>query len=633
MNQGIVLDNFTPAADIVVCSVCLVMIVLVAFSYISRTRSSVLFLSMVGLVLAAAWTDITFYTVALMTDYQLVANWLRCAYHAMLLLIFVHYVAYICEIIHLEKQQLYTILANVIFAVVLLADIIITAQGPTYTITETSIVFNGNGIFFGAYLAFGILCIILMTKARKFLFRRVMFGFYGTMIISLSVLLIQGLTGQSSFTVASLLLPVIAMMYVLHSNPYDVMLGTNDVKVMRDLVKYYYDNKKDFVFVSLYMRAFDEEGKELPEGIQAAMRQLTYQYFKRIRLFKVSKGHIVVLFPKKQNRNYEEKFQQILDAFYALYEQYRYDFKIVIGDAVDEVSRKADYVNYIKSVHRTMPECSVHRIDAEDVTTFNQSEYILKELADIYHKRDLDDARVLAYCQPVLNVRTGEYDTAEALMRLNLQETGIVYPDKFIPLAEEQGYIHVLTEIILHKTCKAIKHFTEAGYKIRRISINVSAQELKDTSFCHDIMSIIDGCGVSGEKIAIELTESRNESDFMLMKEKIEELKQNGIKFYLDDFGTGYSNMERIMELPFDIIKFDRSLLLASGADERSKRMVSNLANMFSDMNYYVLYEGVEKDSDEDMCKSMSATYLQGFKYSKPTPIIDLKEYIRRKAG
>ena len=87
------------------------------------------------------------------------------------------------------------------------------------------------------------------------------------------------------------------------------------------------------------------------------------------------------------------------------------------------------------------------------------------------------------------------------------------------------------------------------------------------------------------------------------------------------------------MELPFDIIKFDRSLVLASGADERSKKMVSNLANMFSDMNYYVLYEGVEKDSDEDMCKSMSATYLQGFKYSKPTPIIDLKEYIRRKAG
>ena len=137
----------------------------------------------------------------------------------------------------------------------------------------------------------------------------------------------------------------------------------------------------------------------------------------------------------------------------------------------------------------------------------------------------------------------------------------------------------------------------------------------------------------SGDKIAIELTESRSESDFILMKEKIEELKDRGIKFYLDDFGTGYSNMERIMELPFDIIKFDRSLLLASGTDDRSKKMVSNLANMFADMNYYVLYEGVEKDSDEDMCKRMSAAYLQGFKYSKPAPIVELKDYISRRSG
>jgi len=633
MNHGFVFDSYTPAADIVVSSICFVMIILVAVSYINRARSSVLFLSMVGLVLASAWADITFYTIVRVPDFQIVANWLRCAFHAFLFLIFVHYVAYICEITHYEKQKIYTILANVFFAVALLIDIVITAQGPTYVLTETDVVFNRNGLFFFTYIAFAVLCIALVAKVRKRLFRRIMYGFYGTMAVSIAVLLLQGLTGQSSFTVASLLLPVIAMMYVLHSNPYDVTLGTNDVKVMRDLVKYYYDKKKEFLFLSLYMRTFDEEGKELPEGIQMAMRQFVYQYFKRVRLFKISRGHVIVIFPKKQNKDYEKGIQSILNAFNSLYEQYQYDYKIVIGEAIDEVSRKSDYVNYIRNVHRTMPKCSIHRVDSDDVSAFQQSEYILKELADIYHKHDLDDSRVLVYCQPVLNVRTGEYDTAEALMRLELEETGIVYPDKFIPLAEEQGYIHILTEIILHKTCKAIKHFTEAGYEIKRISVNVSAQELKDTSFCHDIMGIIEECGVPGDKIAIELTESRNESDFMLMKEKIEELKGNGIKFYLDDFGTGYSNMERIMELPFDIIKFDRSLVLASGADERSKKMVSNLANMFADMNYYVLYEGVEKDSDEDMCKGMFATYLQGFKYSKPTPIIDLKEYMRRKAG
>ena len=94
--------------------------------------------------------------------------------------------------------------------------------------------------------------------------------------------------------------------------------------------------------------------------------------------------------------------------------------------------------------------------------------------------------------------------------------------------------------------------------------------ELRDEGFCGDIDRIIESSGVDAERIAIELTESRTDSDFLLMKDRIEELKQMGITFYLDDFGTGYSNMERILELPFDIIKFDRSMVLAGSQNERS---------------------------------------------------------------
>ena len=86
--------------------------------------------------------------------------------------------------------------------------------------------------------------------------------------------------------------------------------------------------------------------------------------------------------------------------------------------------------------------------------------------------------------------------------------------------------------------------------------------------------------------------------------------------------------MERIMELPFDIIKFDRSLVIASREDERSERFVENLAHMFKDMDYYVLYEGVESDGDEALCQEMSASYLQGFKYSKPIPIEKLRAFL-----
>jgi EAL domain-containing protein (putative c-di-GMP-specific phosphodiesterase class I) len=100
-----------------------------------------------------------------------------------------------------------------------------------------------------------------------------------------------------------------------------------------------------------------------------------------------------------------------------------------------------------------------------------------------------------------------------------------------------------------------------------------------------------------------------------------------GIQFYLDDFGTGYSNMERILQLPFDIIKFDRSMVTACRTDPKSAVIVKRLAQLFDELKYTVLYEGVETDADTEGCRDMSASYLQGFKYSTPVPIEQIKDF------
>jgi EAL domain-containing protein (putative c-di-GMP-specific phosphodiesterase class I) len=105
-----------------------------------------------------------------------------------------------------------------------------------------------------------------------------------------------------------------------------------------------------------------------------------------------------------------------------------------------------------------------------------------------------------------------------------------------------------------------------------------------------------------------------------------------GISFYLDDFGTGYSSLERIMQLPFDIIKFDRSLVVASGASDKSEQIVRNMARLFAEMDFSVLYEGVETEKDEKRCVGMSASYLQGYKYSRPVPISGLRDFFTRAA-
>ena len=632
MEKYIHFTQYSPAADIVVMAVCIVMIILVYFSYFSRTRSSKLFVVIVGLLLAAACLDVSFYTLAVIPERQIAANWLRCAFHTVLLLILVYYIAYICEVTHYEKERLFLLAANLVFAVIVLIEFAITARGLTFVVDRSGISFVRRGVFIYGYLGYMILCVILLSRVRKLLFHRIVLGFSGTIAVSFLILVIQGLSNQASFTVASLMLPTISMLYVLHSNPYDALLGTNDVKAMQDYVQDCSERNQEFILMSLYLKEFEEKGKEMPKELQDSIRQFTYDCARKSRLFKIGKGHMILMFLKKQYPDYEQKIGEILKAFTPVYEKYLFAYKIVVGESIEEISRKNEYVNYIRSIHKTMSECAIHRFGAEDVVAFNQIEYIAGELTDIFHRRELDDPRVLVYCQPVLNVRTERYDTAEALMRLELPKTGIVYPDQFIGLAEDQGYIHILTQIILHKTCEAIRSFLTAGYELRRISVNVAVSELKNENFCEDITGIIQRSGIPAEKIAIELTESQNEGDFILMKQRIGELKEKGIQFYLDDFGTGYSNMERILELPFDIIKFDRSLVLASDAEERSRKMVSNLAHMFSDMDYDVLYEGVEKETDEVMCRSMSATYLQGYRYSRPVPVSELERYLGKAA-
>ena len=419
-------------------------------------------------------------------------------------------------------------------------------------------------------------------------------------------------------------------MYLLHSNPYDAQLGANDLRGLHNLIRYISETNRQYLFMSLYMRELDENGKTMSDELRDLIRHVAETYFRKSVLFQVSNGHMLLMVPKDRNPNWEERLKEILKEFLVEYENFRYDYKLVVGHSSRELTGKSDYISFIRSIHTRIPDNTIYQEQPGDLDKFRQYEVILKELADIAEKKDPKDPRVLVYCQPVYNLRTGKYDTAEALMRLQLEETGLVFPDRFIPLAEENGYIHALTEIILSKTCRMMHTLLSEGYEITRISVNVSALELRDPDFCSDIEGIISRCGLDYGRIAIELTESRNDSDFLLMKERIDELKAQGITFYLDDFGTGYSNMERILELPFDIVKFDRSMLIAGSQSERSEQILSSLASLFSKLNYSVLYEGVETEKDEQMCKDLCASYLQGYKYSKPIPIGELRGFLTK---
>ena len=632
MPMDIQLENYNSASEITVLAVCFTMLMLLIVSFKVRTKAFRIFASTLTMLIVATGAD-------LMLHYLLDHNpetplWilysLRSIYHFLLLAMLHHYVAYTCEATYLSKRRRkpYLLAAAVLLTGFSAADIIGIWTGRFMRIVDGQIAFDGSAVFAAGYICFVTLILFLLVRVRKRLYRQVMNGFFGVTVIALTIMVTSRIRVQSTFTASTFLLPLIAVMYLLHSNPYDAELGANDLRGMNNLIRYISEKDRQYLIMSLYMRELDESGATLSEEMRTLIRHVAETFFRKSTLFQVSNGHMMLMVPLDKNPGYEERLEKVLEQFMIEYENFRYDYKLVYGISTKELNRKNEYINFVRSIHARMPENAVYQVQQGDLEKYRQYDVILKQLADIAGRKNLNDPRVLVYCQPVYNIRTGRYDTAEALMRLRLEGIGLVYPDQFIPMAEENRYIHALTEIILSKTCRVLHNLIAEGFDIRRISVNVSALELRDPGFCDDINRIIDSSGVDSSRIAIELTESRSESDFLLMKERIEELKKRGITFYLDDFGTGYSNMERILELPFDIIKFDRSMLIAGSQSKKTEQVLGSLADLFSRLNYSVLYEGVEDEKDEKLCISLSASYLQGYKYSKPIPIGELRGFL-----
>ena len=630
-----VIRSYSRMGDVGVIALCCVVFILLMWSYVNKTRSYRIFSGIVGFVLLAAIDNIGYHELlrSYHEEFRYLIYVMRIFYHTLLFVIFFLFTLYATVITNMKMKQarIVALVSMSIFVALIGVDILFTVLGFGFYITEDGTAYRGSyDIFLAGYYLYVIFLAVLVFKVRRLIFKRVAYSFFMTIALSVIIRTAQVFINEASLTTFTFALPVITMLYTMHSNPYNTATGTLDKYAMRNMIKNLYSRDKEFIFMSLLLPDYMDEGKSLPEVVKFQVRRFTVEYFRDGVLFQINNGQIVMIARKDKNPDYEQWMESILKAFKEQYNIHKMPFKVVYGDSLKDKIGHNEYGAFIKCVNEDIPINVTHRVKESDVRRYRDSQYIVDQLADIAKNCDLDDPRVLVFAQPVYNISTKKFDTAEALTRLRLERTGLIYPGFFIPVAEEYEYIHALTKIVLNKTCKMIKKLKEQNVTLKRISINVSSIELKSAIFCEDIINIIKANDIPTESIAIELTESKTLEDFMIMKERIQFLHEKGIKFYLDDFGTGYSNMERIFELPFDIIKFDRSMVIASGEDKRSERFVENLAKMFSNFDYRVLYEGIENNADEDRCLGMSADYLQGFKYSKPIPIEELQAFLSK---
>lgn len=257
-----------------------------------------------------------------------------------------------------------------------------------------------------------------------------------------------------------------------------------------------------------------------------------------------------------------------------------------------------------------------------------QRRYELEDL--IYHA--LKNNEFLLYYQPLYNVSDGNFTEAEALLRLKDKNGNFISPDEFIPVAEQSGLIIEIGCTVLEKVCKYIHSLLACRVDIDSISVNLSVIQLMQDNVVARLLDIIHRNGISPNRILLEVTESTLVSNYEQAGEKIRQLSAAGIQFALDDFGTGYSNITHVIDLPFDVVKIDKSLIWDSIENRKCNIMIRDLTRTFKNINLGVTAEGVETLAHDQFVRQCGCDKIQGFRYAKPMPVSQAGDYFGRKA-
>ncbi|OEF22384.1 bifunctional diguanylate cyclase/phosphodiesterase [Aliivibrio logei] len=231
------------------------------------------------------------------------------------------------------------------------------------------------------------------------------------------------------------------------------------------------------------------------------------------------------------------------------------------------------------------------------------------------------------YYQPILNHRTSMFDSAEALIRWNSPTKGLVFPNDFIPLAEETGLIHQLGHWVLIEAIKQLKHWQENHVGVDRISVNMSAIQLNDVDIVEKVKSAIVDYSIQPESLVIEVTESALLDSSGEVLKRIKAIQELGVLIALDDFGTGYSSLRYLSNLPLDRLKIDRSFVNRIGK-KRDEVLINAIISIAHGMELAVVAEGIETDEHLSFLMEKGCEYGQGYLFSKPICASDFEAFI-----
>ncbi len=240
----------------------------------------------------------------------------------------------------------------------------------------------------------------------------------------------------------------------------------------------------------------------------------------------------------------------------------------------------------------------------------------------------LVSGKIEVFYQPIYSTKEKKFTAAEALVRIRSEDGSIVPPGRFIGIAEQNGMILRIGEEVFRQVCRFINNHDMKTLGLHYIEVNLSVIQCAYEPLADDYIRIMTENNVSPEMINLEITESASLETKNVLLRNMKKLLDFGVSFSLDDFGTGQSNLNYIIDMPVDIVKFDREMTNAYFENSRAKYIMDAAMNMIHGMNLDIVSEGVESEEQLRVLEKLNISYIQGFYFSKPLPAREFLSFI-----
>lgn len=318
----------------------------------------------------------------------------------------------------------------------------------------------------------------------------------------------------------------------------------------------------------------------------------------------------------------EDYVKKMVDHINSKMEDYPLDMKVHVKLGVYEIHDITISVNSMCDRAFIAVKAAKGRYE-NDVAYYDDSirEKLLREQQigdDMVHA--LREEQFDVYFQPKYDLLTEQMTGAEALVRWHHPIKGFMSPAEFIPIFEKNGFITELDMYVWNKSCEYIAKWREKYGEWVSLSVNVSRKDIYKQNLPEILKDMVKRYGIPPEILHLEITESAYTENPEQLIFIVGQLKKEGFIIEMDDFGSGYSSLNMLAELPIDILKLDMKFLQNKGEQSKNENIMSAIVELAKKINLYVIAEGVEKEKQISMLKSMKCDMVQGYYYAKPMP-------------